>query len=35
MKKLPAEIQIFGLRPRTAASIEGVSARVHMQNQGL
>ena len=35
VKKLPAQIQILGLRPRAAASIEGVSARAHMQNQGL
>ena len=35
MKKLPAQIQIFGLHPRGAASIEGVSARTQMQAQGL
>ena len=35
MKKLPDEIQILGLRPHTAASIEGVSASAQMQNQGL
>ena len=35
MKKLPAEIQILGLRPRAPASIEGVSARAYAKPGAL